>query len=121
MGLGKFLSNILNHLPINISTLGKFNHIISCGRQAVKTIDLGEYRRPHGVTWLSDGKHVAVTAEGSVVPLVQIVGQDGSEITGPAFGPSLERLYFSSQRGPEGLDLLGMSGITYEVTGPFFV
>lgn len=68
-----------------------------------------------------DMQIVAVTAEGSVVPLLQIVEQDGSEITGPAFGPSLERLYFSSQRGPDGLDLLGMSGITYEVTGPFFV
>jgi YVTN family beta-propeller protein len=29
----------------------------------VKTIDLGEYQRPHGIQWLSDGKHVAVTAE----------------------------------------------------------
>ncbi len=64
---------------------------------------------------------VAISAEGSIVPLVQITGQDGSEITGPAFGPSLERLYFSSQRGAEGADLLGMSGITYEVTGPFFI
>ena len=25
------------------------------------------------------------------------------------------------QRGAEGADLLGMSGITYEVTGPFFI
>jgi YVTN family beta-propeller protein len=28
-----------------------------------KTIDLGEYRRPHGIEWLSDGKHVLVTTE----------------------------------------------------------
>ena len=41
-------------------------------------------------------------------------------ISEPSFGPSLQRLYFSSQRGEDGLDLLGMSGITYEVTGPFF-
>jgi len=68
-----------------------------------------------------DMQIVAVTAEGSVVPLVQVTGQDGSEVTGPAFGPSLQRLYFSSQRGPDGLDLLGRSGITYEVSGPFFV
>jgi YVTN family beta-propeller protein len=33
--------------------------------KAVKTIDLGEYRRPHGVQWLSDGEHVVVTAEGN--------------------------------------------------------
>ena len=47
--------------------------------------------------------------------------QDLSEVTGPAFGPSLQRLYFSSQRGTDGLDILGLSGITYEVSGPFFV
>ena len=64
---------------------------------------------------------VAISAEGPVVPLVQITGQAGSEVTGPAFSPSLERLYFSSQRGADGADLLGRSGITYEVTGPFFV
>jgi hypothetical protein len=42
-----------------------------------------------------------------------VVGQDRSEITGPAFDPSGTRLYFSSQRGAAGW------GITYEVTGPF--
>ena len=68
-----------------------------------------------------DMQVVAISAEGLLVPLVQVTGQDGSEITGPAFGPSLERLYFSSQRGTEGADLLGRSGITYEVTGPFFI
>jgi secreted PhoX family phosphatase len=68
-----------------------------------------------------DMQVVAISAEGPVVPLVQITGQDGSEVTGPAFDPSLRRLYFSSQRGADGLDLLGRSGITYEVSGPFFV
>jgi YVTN family beta-propeller protein len=29
----------------------------------VKTIELGEYRRPHGVRWLSDGRRALVTAE----------------------------------------------------------
>jgi secreted PhoX family phosphatase len=52
---------------------------------------------------------------GSFAPLLQVVGQDGSELTGPAFSPMGDRLYFSSQRGQgsEGL------GITYEVRGPF--
>jgi secreted PhoX family phosphatase len=68
-----------------------------------------------------DMQIVALSAEGAIVPLVQVVGQDDSEVTGPAFGPSLQRLYFSSQRGADGLDILGMSGITYEVSGPFFV
>lgn len=56
---------------------------------------------------------------GSVVPLVQVVGQDESEITGPVFDPSGTRLYFSSQRGFGG-DFFA-SGITYEVSGPFVV
>jgi YVTN family beta-propeller protein len=29
----------------------------------VKTIDLGEYRRPHGLLWLPDGRRALVTAE----------------------------------------------------------
>jgi secreted PhoX family phosphatase len=57
---------------------------------------------------------VAIEPDGSLVPLMQLEGQDGSEITGPAFDPSGTRLYFSSQRGQG-----GFSGITYEVTGPF--
>jgi DNA-binding beta-propeller fold protein YncE len=32
-------------------------------RSVVRTISLGEYRRPHGIVWLPDGKHVAVTVE----------------------------------------------------------
>ncbi len=31
--------------------------------QVVRTIDLGEYRRPHGVAWLADGQRAVVTAE----------------------------------------------------------
>lgn len=68
-----------------------------------------------------DMQIVAITPESSLVPVVQVVGQELSEITGPAFDPSLTRLYFSSQRGEDGADILARSGITYEVTGPFFV
>jgi secreted PhoX family phosphatase len=57
---------------------------------------------------------VAVQPSGELVPLVQIEGQDESEITGPAFDPSGTRLYFSSQRA-EGV----LGGLTYEITGPF--
>jgi secreted PhoX family phosphatase len=64
---------------------------------------------------------VAITDGGAtLVPLVQIVGQDDSEITGPALDPYRKRLYFSSQRGTTG-GILGEQGITYEITGPFFV
>lgn len=68
-----------------------------------------------------DMQVVAIAADDTVVPLVQVTGQALSEITGPAFGPSLQRLYFSSQRGADGGDPLARSGITYEVSGPFFI
>lgn len=55
---------------------------------------------------------VVITPDGVVAPLLRVLGQDSSELAGPAFDPSGRRLYFSSQRG-------GMGGITYEVTGPF--
>lgn len=58
---------------------------------------------------------VAITPQGSLVPLVKVEGHPNSEITGPAFDPSGRRLYFSSQRGS------AQAGITYEVTGPFVV
>jgi hypothetical protein len=55
---------------------------------------------------------VAILPDGMVKPLVQVVGHTGSEVCGPAFDPSGTRLYFSSQRGPDG-------GWTFEVSGPF--
>lgn len=57
---------------------------------------------------------VAVLPDGELRTLVQLDGQDESEITGPAFDPSGTRLYFSSQRATGSL-----GGITYEITGPF--
>jgi secreted PhoX family phosphatase len=44
--------------------------------------------------------------------LVQIHGQDKSEITGPAFSPDGKRFYFSSQRGESGRS---EDGLTYEI------
>ena len=64
-----------------------------------------------------DMQIVILTAEGEVFPLLQLMGQDTSEITGPAFSPDGSRLYFSSQLGTTGHPA---DGITYEVTGPFF-
>lgn len=45
--------------------------------------------------------------------LVTLHEQGNSEVTGPAFSPDGKRLYFSSQRGPEGKSEYG---ITYELT-----
>lgn len=50
-----------------------------------------------------------------VSPFLKLEGHDSSEITGPAFNPAGNRLYFSSQRGA---DVTGL-GVTYEVSGPF--
>ncbi len=58
----------------------------------------------------------AILPDGTVKPLIQLVGHDESEITGPAFDPSGTRLYFSSQRGRLGERGVG---VTFEVTGPF--
>lgn len=50
-----------------------------------------------------------------VASFLRIVGHDLSEVTGPGFHPAGDRLYVSSQRGPNG----GARGVTYEITGPF--
>jgi secreted PhoX family phosphatase len=64
-----------------------------------------------------DMQLVALDQQGNAAPLLQVTGQDGSEITGPAFNPTGDRLYFSSQRGPN--ERGEHFGITYEVSGPF--
>lgn len=60
---------------------------------------------------------VLLGPEGQVLPLLQVMGQDASEVAGPAFSPDGSRLYFSSQRGTTGSST---GGITYEIRGPFF-
>jgi secreted PhoX family phosphatase len=56
---------------------------------------------------------VMLEPNGAVSVFLQVTGQSGSELAGPAFDPAGNRLYLSSQRGGNG------NGITYEVTGPF--
>lgn len=65
-----------------------------------------------------DMQVVAITPSGLIIPLLQVVGQTGSEITGPAFSPDGSRLYFSSQRGARNHP---GDGMTFEVTGPFYL
>jgi secreted PhoX family phosphatase len=61
-----------------------------------------------------DMQLVALTETGVVVPILQLVGQDSSELTGPAFDPYFKRLYVSSQSGYSD----NGPGFTYEITGP---
>jgi uncharacterized protein len=50
-------------------------------------------------------------------PFLRLTGHGGSELAGPVFDPSGDRLYLSSQRGGPGTST--GPGITYEITGPF--
>ncbi len=56
-----------------------------------------------------------LTPDRELSRFLRLTGHEGSEIAGPAFNPSGDRLYFSSQRGTRGSGL----GVTFEVTGPF--
>jgi hypothetical protein len=60
-----------------------------------------------------DMQLVLLGPEGLVLPVLQVQGQPDSELCGPAFDPSFQRLYFSSQRGPYNRD---DDGITYEIS-----
>lgn len=58
------------------------------GSAAPRTIALGDYRRPHGLVWLRDGRRVLVTVEASRALLVvdvaegRVVRSIGSEASG---------------------------------------
>jgi secreted PhoX family phosphatase len=56
-----------------------------------------------------------ITPDRLVAPFLELEGHDGSEITGPAFNPVGDRLYFSSQRGRDRRNI----GMTFQVRGPF--
>jgi secreted PhoX family phosphatase len=56
-----------------------------------------------------------LSRERMVSPFLRLTGHEGSEITGPAFNPAGDKLYFSSQRG----SLESRLGVTFEVSGPF--
>ena len=61
-----------------------------------------------------DQELIQISRDGVVAPILRMVGQNTSELTGPAFDLWERRLYFSSQRGGDRL-----AGITYEISGPF--
>ena len=94
-----------------------YDRSLSSDPQPLKGVDNVTVSACGDVLVAEDGgfmRVMAVLPSGELRPIVQIEGQEESEITGPAFDPSGTRLYFSSQRA-EGF----MGGITYEITGPF--
>ena len=59
---------------------------------------------------------IVVLSGDNALPLLQLIGHNRSEISGPALSPDGSRLYFSSQRGKTGSSA---DGVTFEITGPF--
>lgn len=109
------LDTNLNHLSVlydaetagNPILTGVDNLTVSAGGDVLVAEDGG------------DMQIVVLDANGNATPLLQVTGQDESEITGPAFSPDGSRLYFSSQRG---CALFGGGqglGMTFEIIGPF--
>jgi secreted PhoX family phosphatase len=104
-------------LEIASSTLS----IVYAGRGVLSGVDNVFVSTAGDVIVAEDGgdlQIVAITPAGNLVPLIQLVGHSSSEITGPAFDATGTRLYFSSQRGTSGSS---NDGMTFEVSGPFFV
>ena len=60
-----------------------------------------------------DMQVVGLGPDGSLSPVLQIVGQATSELTGIGLSPAHDRLYVSSQRGTDG------RGLIYEISGPW--
>lgn len=60
-----------------------------------------------------DMQLVLLSFDGTPIPVLQITGQNASEICGPAFDPAFQRLYFSSQTGPSNKD---SDGRIYEIS-----
>lgn len=89
--------------------------MVATGAPVLRGVDAVTVSRLRDVFVGEDGDDMQINMiRGGVVSTVlQIVGQSTSEITGIAFNPAGDRMYFSSQRGT------GTGGITYEVTGPF--
>ena len=60
-----------------------------------------------------DMQVVGLASDGSLSPVLQVVGHNGSELTGIAASPSGDRVYVSSQRGSDG------RGVIFEISGPW--
>ncbi len=89
--------------------------LVTSGTPVLRGVDALAVSRLRDVYVGEDGDDMQINMirAGVVSTVLQVVGQSTPEITGIAFNPAGDRMYFSSQRGT------GSGGITYEVTGPF--
>ena len=107
-------------LDTSTSTLGiAYDDDAAGGTPPLTGVDNVVAARSHDLFVAEDGGSMDVcliTPGGSVSRFLHLVGHRSSEVTGIAFAPTHDRLYFSSQRGTTGRS---SGGITYEVRGPF--
>ncbi len=89
--------------------------LVTTGTPVLRGVDALSVSRTRDLFVGEDGDDMQINMirNGVVSTLLQVTGQSTSEITGIAFNPAGDRMYFSSQRGT------GSGGITYEVKGPF--
>lgn len=89
--------------------------LVTSGTPTLRGVDALTVNRARDVFVGEDGDDMQINViRGELVaPVLQVIGHSTSEVTGIAFNPAGDRMYFSSQRGT------GSGGITYEVTGPF--
>jgi len=91
------------------------DNLVTSGTPVLRGVDGLTVSRTRDIFVGEDGDNMQINMirKQQVSTFLQVVGHSTSEITGIAFNPAGDRLYFSSQRGT------GSGGITYEVSGPF--
>ncbi len=89
--------------------------LVTSGTVTLRGVDALTVSRLRDILVGEDGDDMQINMirYGKVSPFLQLVGHSTSEITGIAFNPAGDRMYFSSQRGT------GAGGMTFEVRGPF--
>ncbi len=110
------IDNIVWRYDINTGLISKVYDAAEYQLPLLKGLDNIEVSQSGELLIAEDGGNMQIIAlDHHYQPhvLVNIYGQDKSEITGPAFSPDYKRLYFSSQRGKTGKS---EDGITYEIT-----
>lgn len=108
--------NVVWQYHINTGLISKIYDAANYQQPLLTGVDNIEVSQSGELLIAEDGGNMQIIAlDHNYQPhvLVQILGQDRSEITGPAFTPDGKRLYFSSQRGKTGKS---EDGISYEIT-----